>query len=63
MHVPNWDPSLGCSVLYSVQDWELETLTTFMDLIYSTSMKGEGPDELYWRVRVLRFVGTTFPSP
>jgi len=33
-----------------------------MDLIYSTSMKGEGPDKLCWRVRVLRFVGNTFPS-
>ena len=41
----HWD------ILFStaIQDWELEPLTVFMDLIYSMSHTGEGHDKLCWK--------------
>ncbi len=33
----------------NVYDWELESLSNFMELIYSIPLKGEGEDRLGWR--------------
>ena len=33
----------------NVHDWELESLSNFMELIYSIPLKGEGEDRLGWR--------------
>uniref|UniRef100_A0A2N9HTX3 Reverse transcriptase zinc-binding domain-containing protein n=1 Tax=Fagus sylvatica TaxID=28930 RepID=A0A2N9HTX3_FAGSY len=33
----------------NVHDWELESLSSFMELIYSIALKGEGDNKLGWR--------------
>uniref|UniRef100_A0A2N9I6S0 V-ATPase proteolipid subunit C-like domain-containing protein n=1 Tax=Fagus sylvatica TaxID=28930 RepID=A0A2N9I6S0_FAGSY len=32
----------------SVQDWELESVSTFLDILYSTKVQGSGADTLLW---------------
>lgn len=32
----------------SVQDWELESIVSYLDLLYSSSVKGRGADCLCW---------------
>ena len=43
--VSHWDVRLS----RLAQDWELESLISFMDLIYSKSVKGEGMDRICWK--------------
>ncbi|KAF5442537.1 hypothetical protein F2P56_035184 [Juglans regia] len=33
----------------NAQDWEMDDISAFFDLVYSTRMSGEGEDKLYWR--------------
>lgn len=44
--MPHWDVRLSIPV----QDWELESLLTFMDLIYSKVVRGEGMDRICRRL-------------
>ena len=35
---------IGISISLGVRDWELESLTSFMDMLYSLSLRGEGDE-------------------
>ena len=41
----HWDVNF----LRAMQDWELESLSNFMDMIYGASVKGNGQDKLCWK--------------
>jgi hypothetical protein len=40
----HWDKKIS----QNVQDWDLEPLTSFMDLIYSLQLDGNGADKFCW---------------
>ena len=41
----HWDVQFFCPM----QDWELESLAFFMDIIYSTFVQGNGLDQICWK--------------
>jgi hypothetical protein len=57
---------IHCNLTFaqSVQDWELESLSAFMELLYSNSVGGSGVDTICWRpTKGQQFtVGTYFRS-
>lgn len=42
----HWD----INFVRAIQDWELESMVTFMDLIYSSPMSRNGLDTLCWNL-------------
>lgn len=40
----------NANFIRSIQDWELECLSNFIDSIYGTPMKGSGEDKICWIV-------------
>ncbi len=38
----------GLTFIRSIQDWELESLTVFMDLLYAMSRQGSREDSILW---------------
>ena len=41
----HWEMDFICSI----HDWELESISTFLDLLYSVSPKGQGQDQICWK--------------
>ncbi|KAL4596807.1 hypothetical protein ACB092_12G190100 [Castanea dentata] len=48
MKFPNGVLYWDMEFLRAIQDWELESLSTFMDVIYSVSLTGTSEDKLCW---------------
>lgn len=46
-HLIFWNDTIHWTMnfIHTVQDWELESITSFLDLLYSTSMKGFGTNK------------------
>ena len=40
---------MGCVICSPMQDWELETLTSFMESIYSVKIRQTVEDKICWR--------------
>jgi hypothetical protein len=45
-----------------IHDWELESVSNFLDLLYSVSTKGQGVDQMCWKLSHKRFPCTLFLS-
>ena len=43
--VLHWD----LHIVWAIQDWELESLMTFMDTIYGLGIRGIGKDKMCWK--------------
>ncbi len=43
--VVHWELDFICSI----HDWELESVSNFLDLLYSVSTKGQGVDQMCWK--------------
>ena len=43
--VLHWD----LHIVWAIQDWELESLMTFMDTIYGLGIRGIGEDKMCWK--------------
>ncbi|XP_065624091.1 galacturonokinase [Quercus suber] len=44
--VLHWD----LHIVWAIQDWELESLMTFMDIIYGLGIRGIGEDKMFWKL-------------
>ena len=49
MHFPNQRCHWGLQFFRDAQDWELEHFYTFLDLINSMTLNGEGQNKLCWK--------------
>jgi hypothetical protein len=48
MRITNGVIAWDLSFIRSVQDWELESLVVFMDLMYSSIVRDSGDDKICW---------------
>lgn len=46
--ISQWFTSLGLNFMLTVQDWELESISSFSILLYSALVKGHGEDRICW---------------